>query len=132
MNHRSLNFLIRTPAALDGEHPRGEALAGEIQSAVAARHAITQPLENWRDCGWEFCFAAEGEEFSLLLSDVEDDSTLLQISPRRRPNVLFRLLRQTPSATDAGLEARRREMDEILRRQKVVEVSVAYDGMPTS
>jgi hypothetical protein len=131
MKHRSLNFLVKTAQAFDGKHPRGEAFADQIQARIAATHSITQPIDNWRDCGWEFCFAANGEEYSVVVSVLEDDSTLLLLCPRRLPNFLTRLFGSLLSATDEGMERRREEVADLLRNDPQIQaVAFEYDGMP--
>ncbi|MGE3182142.1 MAG: hypothetical protein AB7N71_10960 [Phycisphaerae bacterium] len=129
--HRSLNFRFPTRAVLGDQHPRGEVFAQKLQVAVSRVHTISQPIDNWRDCGWEFVFTPEGEEYSCVLSVLDDDTTLIQVAPKREPNVVLRLFGQRRSATDAGIERRRNEFLKILRDTLRIEnIAFAYDRSP--
>jgi hypothetical protein len=132
MQHRSLNFRFKTEASLDAGHPRGEKFAAGLLKLFSARYGFTERLEIWRDCGWECPFSADDEEYLFVLSVLEDDSTLIQISPRRLPNALTRLFDQTASASDEGLQRRREELEAMLRDTlRGGAIAITYDGLPS-
>lgn len=130
--HRSLNFLIELDCPLDDSMPGGFEFASEFRSKLAHTCVITREIDNWRDVGWDFTFTADDEEYSVVVSCLAgDNSVLLQISPANAPNALLRVFGFSPTATDVGLERRRSEVDEILANNThVMHVRFAYDRFP--
>lgn len=130
--HRSLNFLIKLRTPPSDSQPGGLTFIEEFKSRISSVGLITKEIEIWRDVGWEFSFSADGEEYSVVVSCLTDENKLLlQLSPTRTPNAMLRLFGFQPSATEAGLNCRRLETEELLATAPcVIDVQFAYDRCP--
>jgi hypothetical protein len=80
------------------EHPAGELLMRRLAAELTTSGWSAGELDNWQDSGW-FVVCHRGlSELRVVLSWVECGYWMLQVSPRRMPALIERLLGGRPSA----------------------------------
>jgi hypothetical protein len=70
----------------DFPHPRGHSIALLIYKEL---QALSEP-ENWRDSGWEILFGEKDKEISIVISEMDQYSWIMQIAPTKKPSLIMK------------------------------------------
>jgi hypothetical protein len=71
--------------------PLGAALMHSLSAEVAAAGWATDPMDNWRDCGWSLVCRKTSSELEVVVTWVQRGYWLLQVRPHRMPGIVGRL-----------------------------------------
>ena len=100
---QNLRFTATVSEDTELEHPLGASLMRRLSSELAAAGWKTDEMDNWRDCGWSVVCHQGSSELEAVVSWVDRGYWVLQLSPRRAPGFIGRLLGAQPSATPADV-----------------------------
>jgi hypothetical protein len=100
---QNLRFTTVVPVDSEFQHPLGASLMRGLSGELAAAGWNTDEMDNWRDCGWSVVCRGASSELEVVISWVEPGYWMLQVSPRRAPGFVERLLGAQPSATAADV-----------------------------
>ena len=56
-------------------------------------------MNNWRDCGWSIGCHRGSSQLEIVLSQIQDDQWILQVSPQRVPGIISGLFGRKVSAS---------------------------------
>jgi hypothetical protein len=96
---QNLRFTATVPKGPQFEHPAGALLMRRLSPELAAAAWNPNEMDNWRDCGWSRVCRRASSELEVVVNWVDRSYWMLQVSPRRRPGLVGRLLGSKPSAT---------------------------------
>jgi len=113
------------------DHPRGAALARDLQSSLQeAGWAVSKP-DDWRDCGWSMECSRENARFEVVLSGIGEDQWMLQVAPWRTAGFLCRMFGAKTSASPAEVLLLARAVHDILSKQRgFSDFQWRWDGFP--
>jgi len=98
---QNLRFTATVPKDSEFEHPAGALLMRSLSAELTTSGWSAGQLDNWRDSGWLVVCRRGSSELKVVLSWVDRGYWMLQVSPRRSPPLIGRLLGDSPSATPA-------------------------------
>lgn len=97
---QNLCFTATVPNDTEFEHPPGAFLMRRLSDELTLAGWRTDEMDNWRDCGWSAVCHRNSSEFEVVVcSSARHGNWILQVTPRRVPGVIRRLLGAKPSAT---------------------------------
>jgi len=96
---QNLRFAATVQNDPEFAHPPGAALMRRLASELTAAGWSTEPMDNWRDCGWSVGCRRGPSQLELVVSQIQDGEWMLQVSPDRVPGLISGLFGSRPSAT---------------------------------
>lgn len=100
---QNLRFTATVPKDKEFDHPKGATLMRRLSPVLAAVGWSTEEMDNWRDCGWSVVCRRASSELEVVVSWVPRGYWMLQVSPRRVPKLIGRLLGGKPSASPSDV-----------------------------
>lgn len=100
---QNLRFTATVPKDIEFEHPSGAALMRSLSAELVAAGWSAAKMDNWRDCGWQVVCRRGSAELEVVVSQVQDDQWMLNVSPVRRPGFIGSLFGGKPSASPGDI-----------------------------
>ena len=115
---QNLKFNGTVPKDEEFEHPLGADLIRKIESKLKSKEWKIRTFDNWRDCGWILVCKEDNAEMEIVISAINEQEWMLQVTATYNPGLIGRLLKKKSSASESSILKLAQDVHDIIDAEK--------------